>query len=68
MSYKNVEAAREVRLWLAQIVLPICVASCVLMSNAKLEQALKELTIILRKNFLLKGPIKALLFLLFAKK
>lgn len=39
MTYKQIEAAREVRLWIGQIVVPACIAVTSLMTVPEVRQA-----------------------------
>ena len=41
MTYKNIEAAREVRLWVTHIILPIGIVSYLVFSNPKARAAIK---------------------------
>lgn len=43
MTYKQIEASREVRLWIGQVIVPaIGVASAVVLSNPDLRKAASE--------------------------
>jgi hypothetical protein len=39
MTYKQIEAAREVRLWIGQIVVPACVAATTFLTIPEVRQA-----------------------------
>ena len=41
MTYKNIEAAREVRLWVTHIILPIGIVSYFVFSNPKIRAEIK---------------------------
>lgn len=42
MTYKQIEASRELRLWIGQIVIPAVGVSAVLLSNPEIKRAVEE--------------------------
>jgi hypothetical protein len=44
MTYKQIEASREVRLWIGQVVVPAVTAGALLMSNPDIRQAVTTKT------------------------
>lgn len=44
MTYKQIEASREVRLWIGQVIVPAVGVAAVVMSNPEARQAIKQKT------------------------
>lgn len=42
MKYKHIEASREVRLWIGQVIVPACIAFGVAMTNPQFKEAVTE--------------------------
>ncbi len=42
MTYKQIEASREVRLWIGQVIIPAALLSATLMSNPDLRRVASE--------------------------
>ena len=43
MTYKQIEASREIRLWIGQIVVPAAAATALVLSNPGVRQSLSNL-------------------------
>lgn len=42
MTYKQIEASRELRLWIGQVIVPVVSVSAVLLSNPNVRKATSE--------------------------
>ena len=42
MTYKQIETMREIRLWVGQIVVPVCTVAAVALSNPEVRNAVSE--------------------------
>ena len=51
MTYKQIEAAREARLWIGQVIVPACLAATVAVSNPNVRQFASDKAKVV-KNFI----------------
>lgn len=42
MTYKQIEASREARLWIGQVIVPAAVGAAMILSNPETRRAIKE--------------------------
>ena len=42
MTYKQIEASREIRLWIGQVIVPAAVAAVTVMSNTNVREFVSE--------------------------
>lgn len=59
MTYKQIEASRELRLWIGQVVVPAAAAAAVILSNPELKNAAKEKFESIKDRFKKKEKIEA---------
>lgn len=59
MTYKQIEASRELRLWIGQVVVPAAAAAAVVLSNPELKNAVKEKFESIKDRFKKKEKIEA---------
>ena len=45
MTYKQIEASREARLWLGQIIAPVCMATVAVVANPQAREAIAKTTV-----------------------
>ena len=59
MTYKQIEASRELRLWIGQVVVPAAAAAAVILSNPELKNAAQEKFESIKDRFKKKEKIEA---------
>lgn len=50
MTYKQIEASREVRLWIGQIIIPAATAFGIVMANPTVRQSIKKKAIDVKRK------------------
>ena len=45
MTYKQIEASREARLWIGQVLVPVATCAAIVMTNSNIRSALKTKTV-----------------------
>lgn len=51
MTYKQIEASREARLWLGQVIIPAATAAAVILSNKEARDKIVETASNVKNNF-----------------
>ena len=51
MTYKQIEQAREIRLWITQIFAPVAVVTAVVIANPKTRQAVGDKVRVIKQKF-----------------
>ena len=51
MTYKQIEQAREIRLWLTQIIAPAAVITTVVVANPEARQAIGDKVRVIKQKF-----------------
>ncbi len=55
MKYKNVEAAREARLWITHVIFPVAVVSFMILSNPNVREKIRDAVSGVTNRFSTKG-------------
>ena len=45
MTYKQIEASREARLWMGQVLIPVATCAAIVMTNSNIRSTLKTKTV-----------------------
>ena len=45
MTYKQIEASREARLWIGQVLIPVATCAAIIMTNPNIRSTLKTKTV-----------------------